>query len=1249
MHAHFFPYAVNHLFRHLQIAFSFLFCLFVLNACGGGSGTVGIATGSAFYTTAPSTITIPIGTITYTVGGGTGPYRSSSSNTTVATTSVKGSSLTIIGVAAGTAQISAMDAIGATININVTVGSGASTTALYTTVPGPITLTPGMSSTYTIGGGKPGYMISSSNPAVAATGINGNSFVISGISAGSAQIAVFDAVGTAVSVSVVVGAGGAAQTLFVSAPSAITSAVGETGSFNIGGGVAPYTVTSSNNSVVTTAISGNTLKLTGIAKGNAQALVFDAKGTSVTIAVTVDPGSATIPLFTAAPSAITMTPGSTNTYAIAGGVASYTATSSNTAVAKASVSSGIVSITSVAAGDAHILIFDATGASVTISVTVTVGGSAIPLFTAAPSSIALAVAASATYTVGGGNAPYSATSSNIGAAKASVSGNTLTVTGLISGSAQILVFDSAGASVSITATVGSGGVTSNFYTAAPSAITTTTGIGSSYAIGGGTAPYTVSSSNAGVASASVVGTTLNVNSVGVGNAQILVFDATGTSITITITVISGGSGIALFTAAPSTVTMAISATNAYPIGGGTAPYTVSSSNTSVANTSIVAGKLSVTAISIGSAQIHVFDSTGTSVSITINVSSGGTSLPLFTAAPSNITMTVGATGNYTVGGGSSPYTVTTGNAGVARGSISGNTLTITSVATGSAQILVFDASGASVPINVTVSPGSSTTALYTAAPSNVTMTSGSPSIYAVGGGTAPYTVTSSNIGVATGSITGSALTVNGIAPGSAQILVFDATGSSVSIAITVISGGTNTPLFTAAPSAITMATNTVSTYAIGGGTAPYTVTSSNTGVVQGTITGSANNTLTITSFAAGSAQILVFDATGTSVLIVATVSANGNNLPLFTAAPSILTMATGVTNTYTIGGGTAPYTVTSSNAAVATASNTPVGTTLTIHSVVAGSAQILVFDATGASVTITVAVNSATTTTALFTTASNNVNMSIGAVGVYTIGGGTAPYSVSTSNAGVATATVSAGTTLTINSITSGTAQILVSDANGTAIAIQVSITQAGTVLIDIQPSAATGNVGDVLSYQVSGGVAPYTVSVNNISIATVGTPTVATSGGSFAMTLLNAGDTIITVRDALGQTKTTVLTSVQRTTDMRLSPSALAIAEDNFASIVLNIFGGTAPYRAFTDDETLTSVSTSGATLTIGLGTNLNRCVNVVDSSNAHVSNGIFIVKITVVDSLGASATMNVSIKDNGIGTGIVSTQPAPFAPPCT
>lgn len=94
-----------------------------------GVGTL-TPTTVAFFTTAPTEgVTIHVApalgsSVTYNVGGGTAPYFASSANTSIATASISGSSLTITGAAAG-----------GPVNITVTDSTGAIKTIAVTVVP----------------------------------------------------------------------------------------------------------------------------------------------------------------------------------------------------------------------------------------------------------------------------------------------------------------------------------------------------------------------------------------------------------------------------------------------------------------------------------------------------------------------------------------------------------------------------------------------------------------------------------------------------------------------------------------------------------------------------------------------------------------------------------------------------------------------------------------------------------------------------------------------------------------------------------------------------------------------------------------------------------------------------------------------------------------------------------------------------------------------------------------------------------
>ena len=527
----------------------------------------------------------------------------------------------------------------------------------------------------------------------------------------------------------------------------------------------------------------------------------------------------------------------------------------------------------------------------------------------------------------------------------------------------------------------------------------------------------------------------------------------------------------------------------------------------------------------------------------------------------------------------------------------------------------------------------SATALYSTAPAAVVVAMGTPVSFTAGGGTPTYRVTSSNQAVATAAVNGASFTVTAVGGGAATITLTDAAGATLSLAVTVNGNVVNPPpataLFTSAPAVLTVGVGSGATYAIGGGVPAYTVSSSNTGVAQVAINGKL---FAITGVAAGAAQINVVDAAGTAVTLSVTVGGGATlpPTPLFTSAPASVTVAPGAAASFTIGGGVAPYAVSSSNSGVARVGVN--GNSFAITGVAAGAAQITIVDGAGAAVTLAATVGNGGPALPLFTTAASTITIASGSTGNYSIGGGSGSYLASSSNSAVASVSIS-GSSLTIVAQGAGTARVQVFDGAGAVIGIDVTVTQASLSAVQVIPSEADGNVGDSLRFIVSGGAPVYGVTVNNPGIASVSPALVQSSGGSFSVQLLNVGATVITIVDGRGQSTTVPIQVSQLTTQLRLAPSAWTIGENANAVLGLSIYGGVAPYRTFTSDETLSSVSISGASVQVGLGTRLSRCINPVTSEGTYIPNGTFDVTVTVLDSLGASASSVMTIKDNGAG----------------
>jgi hypothetical protein len=639
-----------------------IFLAVLMVACGGGGdpGSPTNGPGTALYTTAPDTLTLaPGASQEFTISGGRAPYSAVSDNSAIAVATVTSSSLFLGGVASGTAGITIRDSAGAAVKVALTVSSSPAKD-LYTTAPSGITVAIGgaWAQTYSIGGGTGPYTVTSSNTLVATVAMSGNNYIVTGASAGTTNILIRDSVGATINVSVSVAAASSLP-LYTTAPPSLTLGIGPAGAdqpYLVGGGTGPYTATSDNSNVAAVSLQGVNLTVTGLTAGTASIFVRDSAGTVVTSRVTVV-GAAVVPLFTTAPPSVTIAIGSTQTYGVGGGTGPYTATSSNVSVADVSLVGNSLKVTGITAGAANVIIRDSQGATVNVAVTVP-AASTVPLFTTAPPSVTIAIGSTQTYGVGGGTAPYTATSSNASVADVSLVGNSLKVTGITAGAANVIIRDSQGATVNVAVTVPAASTVPLFTTAPPS-VTIAIGSTQTYGVGGGTGPYTATSSNASVADVSLADNSLKVTGITAGSANIVIRDSQGATVNLAVTV-PAASTVPLFTTAPPSVTIAIGSTQTYGVGGGTGPYTATSSNASVADVSLVGNSLKVTGITAGSANVVIRDSQGATVNVAVTVPAAST-VPLFTTAPPSVTIAIGSTQTYGVGGGTGPYTATSSN------------------------------------------------------------------------------------------------------------------------------------------------------------------------------------------------------------------------------------------------------------------------------------------------------------------------------------------------------------------------------------------------------------------------------------------------------------------------------------------------------------------------------------------------------------------------------------------------------------
>lgn len=246
------------------------------------------------------------------------------------------------------------------------------------------------------------------------------------------------------------------------APEALTLAVGASQGFSITGGVYPYQVSSSNTQVSNAGVDERNFWIGAVSSGTATITVTDAAAQVTSIKVTVaNLGE----LYTTAPEALVMTPGSSaREFVIGGGQPNYTVFSDNTDIAVVDGSSGsVLKITAKKVGTANIFVSDsATPKKTSVKIAVTV--KSLFVLSVSPTTVTTFVAMPTEVYVTGGTPPYRVRGSIPAAInvepKAGFTGltdpTTFVVTGTLAGTFDVGFIDSQNVEAKVNLTVQDG-------------------------------------------------------------------------------------------------------------------------------------------------------------------------------------------------------------------------------------------------------------------------------------------------------------------------------------------------------------------------------------------------------------------------------------------------------------------------------------------------------------------------------------------------------------------------------------------------------------------------------------------------------------------------------------------------------------------------------------------------------------------------------------------------------------------------
>jgi len=1138
------------------------------------------------------------GAATVVPAGGLAPFTYSWSNgSTTATAS---------NLSAGNYTVTVTDAGSCSATQSITITQPTALTATSTVAPTSCAVSAG-SATVTASGGSTPYTYLWSNGATTATA--------TGLVAGNYTVTVTDARGCTINRPAAI-----VQPLAMSGSIAATQvtcngAGNGTATATVSGGTAPLSYSWSN------AATGNSIS--NLNPGTYSVTVTSSSGCSLTLNTNITQPAAITATMSVTP-ATCLTPTGSASVVASGGLAPY-AYAWSTGATTASVSG-------LSGGVYNVVVTASNGCTGFGTATITSGGTTSLSVTTTNAICNGAANGTATALGAGGTAPYTYLWSN-GATGA-------TASGLVAGNYSVTVTDAASCTASQTFVIGQPNALSATATAAAPSCSSTTGSASVIAIGG-TAPYSYIWSNGSTAT--------SANGLSAGNHTVTITDASGCTVTRTVTVVQPTALSGTIATTPITCNAASNGAATASISGGTSPYTYAWSNGAITS--------SINNLNAGALTLNVTDANGCSILLNANISQPAALVATVTVNAATCT----GSGSATVSsiGGSSPYAYAWSNGATgpaATGLVGGNysviatdangcsttqnftitqpvaislslsptQITCNGAANGSIQATV---SGGTAPIAYSWSNGSSASNIQNLSPGSYTLTvtgssgcSASQSVVITQPVGMNLTVTNvpatcgGNDGSATVSVSGgispityswntlpvqTTATASNLSPGTYSVIATDANGcTNTATAIIPNTGGLTLSLNAAAMISCFGGSDGTAVAIANGGASPYTYLWSN-GV----------NTANINTLAAGSYTCTVTDANGCTAGQTITLTQPSQIISSITTSPISCFSASNGSISVGATGGLAPYTYSWNTGAL----------TSSIQNLVAGNYTFTIADQNNCSVTGTINLVDPTQLVVLATTtALSCANSNDGAVSL-NVSGGNPPYTSSWSDGASGASRVA---------MNAGTYSYTVTDASGcqTTGSVIVSAPVQLQSAYSVVNATCYGVSDGVIQVNTSGGTAPFTHSWSN---GMTGSTISGLAAGSYAATITDVNGC------------QTILNAVLNSPDsLSLTYSATSsTCSGSTGSLLFSAYGGQAPYAYSLDNGTFQNNPFFGS-LTAGLHTIVLRDANQCTITR----NALVGAPITVGIQLSNITPSTCNGLADGTAQAIVSGGTAPF-----
>lgn len=406
-----------------------------------------------------------------------------------------------------------------------------------------------------------------------------------------------------------------------------------------------YLSSNSNPSVANVSLNSNQFTISANAAGTTNLTICMVANSAYCATATVTVSGASNQTLTFSQNNLSLPYGQNATVIVSGGTGIYAITSNtNSASIQATVSNSVVSLyAGNVSGSAVITVCSTNMTSCGVIYATAGASSSYTALSFSQTNPTLAIGQAATISVTGGVAPYYiSANSNTAAVQTSVSGNVVTLSGMIAGSATVTVCSATNICGTITATVGS---SSGSVTFAQNNVTLTQGQSLTIGLSGSSSYYIASNANASVASAAVSGTNVVVGANAVGTDNVSVCGSSGQCATLFVNVASNGSAASTASGLSPTLTQVLSVGQGINLmlSGGVTPYYLSSSTSPVFTAVLNAGNvLTLTGVESGVSSLNVCAAGGYCAPVNVAVVPG----TLSSSASSAPSSSAGSSGGY---------------------------------------------------------------------------------------------------------------------------------------------------------------------------------------------------------------------------------------------------------------------------------------------------------------------------------------------------------------------------------------------------------------------------------------------------------------------------------------------------------------------------------------------------------------------------------------------------------------------------